>query len=242
MPNRLLVIAFAVLLTSGCASSVTGRPVAGSAPTTTPGSSTSSASATSKAPQTSAAPATTCEFTQATDGGNVTEVAPPAGTDVATGGTPTVTFVTDKGPLKIELDPAAGPCSVHNLRHLVAKKFYDGTKCHRLTTSPSLSVLQCGDPSFTGAGTPGYEFDDKMPAEGVYQRGIVAMANAGPGTNGCQFFIVYGAAQIGPDYPVLGKVVSGMEIVDKVAAAGVEGGGDDGTPTQPLVLTSASEG
>ena len=234
--------AFAVLLTAGCASSVTGKPVAGSAPTTSPGSSTSSASATSKAPRTSAAPATKCEFSPATDGGNVTEVAPPAGTDVATSGAPTVTFVTDKGPLKIELDPAVGPCSVHNLRHLVTKKFYDGSKCHRLTTSPSLAVLQCGDPSFTGSGTPGYKFDDKMPAAGAYQRGVVAMANAGPGTNGCQFFIVYGNAQIDPDYPVLGKVVAGMEVVDQVAAAGVEGGGQDGTPTQPLVLTSASEG
>jgi peptidyl-prolyl cis-trans isomerase B (cyclophilin B) len=240
MSSRLLVSAFVVLLTAGCANTVTGKPVAGPAPSTGTTTATSKAAPTSGTTTPGSAPST-CTFSPAADGGQVTEVAPPAGTDVATSGAPTITFSTDKGPLKIELDPAAGPCSVHNFRHLVAKKFYDGTKCHRVTTAGIL-VLQCGDPSFSGAGTPGYEFDDKMPAAGVYQRGVVAMANAGPGTNGCQFFIVYGQSEIAPNYPVLGKVVSGMEIVDKVAAAGVQGGGDDGEPKEPLELTTATEG
>jgi cyclophilin family peptidyl-prolyl cis-trans isomerase len=230
VPKRLLVIACAALLTSGCSVSVTGKPVAGSPPAATNGS-----------PKTTggdAVPAVRCTFADESSPGAIAVEGRPSDTSDGDGGT--LTFATDKGPLKIELDPAAGPCSVRSIRFLARKKFYDGSSCHRLTTNPNLGVLQCGDPSGTGTGTPGYQYDDQMPAKGAYQRGVVAMANAGPGTNGSQFFIVHGAAQIPSDYPVVGKVVAGMEIVDKVVAGGVAGGADDGKPATPLTFTTVT--
>jgi peptidyl-prolyl cis-trans isomerase B (cyclophilin B) len=232
VPKRLLVIAVTVLLTSGCAVSVNGKPVAEPADGQTSGS-----------PNTASGDAKTgtrCEFADDTSPGAVAGAGKPADQAEDQGGT--LTFTTDKGPLKIELDPAAGPCSVRSVRYLVQKKFYDGTSCHRLTTNPNLGVLQCGDPSGTGTGTPGFRYDDKLPSPGDYRRGVVAMANAGPGTNGSQFFIVHGAANIDGDYPVVGKVVAGMDIVDKVVAGGVAGGTDDGKPATPLKFTTVTGG
>ncbi len=239
MPKRLLVIVFALLLTSGCAVRVNGKPVAGEAPVVT---TTTTATTATSAPATSAsgAPASLCQYSVDSSPGAVPADGFPPSTPSAKASS--VTFATDRGPVKVDLDPAAGPCSVEAIRYLVGKRFYDGTSCHRLTTNPSLGVLQCGDPSGTGTGTPGFRFDDKLPVRGAYARGVVAMANAGPGTNGSQFFIVHGAAQINADYPVIGKVVAGMEVVDQVVAGGVAGGAEDGKPVTPLTFIRATEG
>ncbi|MCS7481346.1 peptidylprolyl isomerase [Umezawaea endophytica] len=234
MPKRLLVIVFALLLTSGCAVRVNGVPVAGVAASTT--ATTSRGASTTGSPS----PAGQCEYAKDTSPGALPSNGFPD-SKPGTGKT-TATFTTDKGTLTIDLDPTAGPCSVEAIRYLVKKKFYDGTSCHRLTTNPSLGVLQCGDPSGTGTGTPGFRYEDKLPTRGAYVRGVVAMANAGPGTNGSQFFIVHGAAQIDSDYPVVGKVRSGMELVDAVVAGGVEGGAQDGKPVKPMTFTSVVEG
>jgi peptidyl-prolyl cis-trans isomerase B (cyclophilin B) len=214
----LLVIVSVVLLTSACATSVTGKPVAGEP----------------------AAPAAgVCKYGDDTSPGAAKPFGKPdADPDPKAS---TISLGTTKGALTIELDPTQGVCSVQSVRFLVAKKFYDGSTCHRLTTNPGLGVLQCGDPTGTGTGTPGYQYDDKLPARGAYQRGVVAMANAGPGTNGSQFFIVHGSAQINPDYPVIGKVTAGMEIVDQIVAGGVKGGSQDGPPATPLSITTATE-
>ena len=98
-------------------------------------------------------------------------------------------------------------------------------------------VLQCGDPTATGSGDPGYSFDDEnLPAPGgtPYPRGTLAMANAGPDTNGSQFFVVYKDSPIDPNYPVFGKITGGLEIIDQVAAGGAPG--NDGQPNQSLVI------
>ncbi|MFD9732960.1 peptidylprolyl isomerase [Umezawaea sp. NPDC059074] len=223
MPKPLLVIAVAAVLSSwllsGCATSVNGKPVAGAAP---------------------AAAGPTCDYAVDTSPGAVTANGFPA--TVSNQKKSTVSFATPQGVLAVDLDPSLGPCSVEAIRFLVKKKFYDGSSCHRLTTNPSLQVLQCGDPSGSGTGTPGFRYDDKLPVRGDYVRGVVAMANAGPGTNGSQFFIVYGAAQINPDYPVVGKVSSGMDLVDAVVAGGVVGGKQDGKPVKPMTFTSVTEG
>jgi peptidyl-prolyl cis-trans isomerase B (cyclophilin B) len=232
VPKRLLVIVFASLLTSGCAVRVNGTPVAGEAPAVT--------ASTSRSAAPTGAPVSPCEYSADASPGAVAVEGFPASTPNTKASS--VTFATDNGPVKIELDPAAGPCSVEAIRYLVGKRFYDATSCHRLTTNPSLGVLQCGDPSGTGTGTPGFRYDDKLPARGAYVRGVVAMANAGPGTNGSQFFIVHGAAQINPDYPVIGKVVAGMEVVDRIVAGGVEDGAQDGKPATPLTFIRATEG
>lgn len=123
--------------------------------------------------------------------------------------------------------------------------YFDNSPCHRLTTS-GIFVLQCGDPTGTGTGGPGYTVLDENLNPGlkdagngavIYPRLTVAMANSGPNSNGSQFFIVYKDSPLPPNYSVIGTVTKGMEIVDKVAAAGVKGGKTDGSPVQQLVMS-----
>jgi len=119
---------------------------------------------------------------------------------------------------------------------LAATGFFADSACHRLTTA-AIFVLQCGDPTATGAGGPGYRFDDENLPVGVepaYPRGTLAMANAGPDTNGSQFFMVYRDSAIDPNFPVFGRVVSGLDLIDTVAAGGAPNG--DGTPNVELNL------
>jgi peptidyl-prolyl cis-trans isomerase B (cyclophilin B) len=149
-------------------------------------------------------------------------------------GTVRVLLSTNRGPIPLVLDRAAAPCTVQSFLHLARHRFYDRTICHRLTTYPTLSVLQCGDPTGTGEGGPGYKFADELPtdlppaptdptgARRVYARGVLAMANAGPDTNGSQFFLVFGDSALRPDYTIFGRVTStGLHTLDRVAAGGV---------------------
>jgi peptidyl-prolyl cis-trans isomerase B (cyclophilin B) len=134
---------------------------------------------------------------------------------------------------------------------LAQKGYFDNTVCHRLTTAPDLGVLQCGDPNATGSGGPGYSFaneyptnqyDKADPALGkpvLYPRGTLAMANAGPDTNGSQFFLVYKDSKLPPNYTVFGTIDStGLATLDKIAAAGVGGGGVDGKPATEVKVKS----
>jgi peptidyl-prolyl cis-trans isomerase B (cyclophilin B) len=163
-----------------------------------------------------------------------------------------VTLTTDRGNIGMELDNAKAPCTVNNFASLAQQGYFDGTTCHRLATSPELNLLQCGDPSGTGNGGPGYRFPNEYPTNQyrlsdpglrtpiVYPRGTVAMANNGPGTNGSQFFLVYGDSQLPPTHTVFGSMdETALATVDKIAAAGVAGGGDDGAPATPVTITSA---
>lgn len=128
---------------------------------------------------------------------------------------------------------------------LQVQGYFDDTPCHRLTTE-GIFVLQCGDPTGTGSGSPGFTTaDEGLPPdlkEGengtvIYPRGTVAMANSGPNTNGSQIFIVYKDSPLSPDYVVLGTISKGLEVIDTVAKAGVAGGGADGKPAEQIVLT-----
>lgn len=151
-----------------------------------------------------------------------------------------LTLTTNEGDIQIAMDPAA-PTTDASMAYLADQGYFDGTSCHRLTTA-GIYVLQCGDPTGTGRGGPGYTIpDENLPAAAAdnYPTGTVAMANSGPDTNGSQFFIVYQNTTLPPDYTVWGQVTSGLEVVQKVAAAGVEGGGTDGPPALPLTITSA---
>jgi peptidyl-prolyl cis-trans isomerase B (cyclophilin B) len=103
-------------------------------------------------------------------------------------------------------------------------------------------VLQCGDPTATGTGGPGYEFDDELTGQETYQAGVVAMANAGPNTNGSQFFIVYDDSQLNPNYTVFGRVTNGLDVVQGIAAQGVAGGGTDGAPANQVTIRSVTIG
>lgn len=134
----------------------------------------------------------------------------------------TATVKTSLGDVKIEMDADKAPCTVNSFAHLAKKKFFENVKCHRLTTAETLKVLQCGDPTGTGSGGPGYRFANENTKGAKYTRGVVAMAHSmQPDSNGSQFFIVYGDSELPADYTIFGKITSGMDVIDKVAQAGV---------------------
>ncbi len=133
------------------------------------------------------------------------------------------------------LDRAAAPCTVESFVSLAEQKYFDSTPCHRLT-SGTLAVLQCGDPTGTGSGGPGYSFADELTGKEKYTKGVLAMANSGADTNGSQFFIVYKDSQLAPNYTVFGTVSKGLDFVQKVAAKGSTPA-NDGKPKLPITLT-----
>jgi peptidyl-prolyl cis-trans isomerase B (cyclophilin B) len=173
--------------------------------------------------------------------------APPAG-QVPSNGTVTATVKTTAGDLGLTLDRALAPCTVHSFLSLVNQGYYTGTSCHRLGTE-GLQMLQCGDPLGTGTGGPGYTFKDETFPQLTYGRGILAMANAGPDTNGSQFFMVYGDAPLPPDYTVFGIISDqGLQVLDQVARAGVDPvsaqqtGDGTGPPRTPVRFTAITVG
>jgi len=160
-----------------------------------------------------------------------------------------VSMATSQGNIGLLLANNESPCTVNSFASLIGQGFFNDTKCHRLTTSPDLAVLQCGDPKGDGTGGPGYQFANEYPTDQyppndpklkqpvLYPRGTLAMANAGPDTNGSQFFLVYKDSQLPPDYTVFGKIQDdGLATLDKIAKAGVAGGGEDGPPAAELTI------
>ena len=158
---------------------------------------------------------------------------------------------TNQGNIGLQLDNAKSPCTVNSFASLAQQGFFNDTPCHRLTTSEGLAVLQCGDPTGQGTGGPGYQFDNEYPTNQfqpddpklqepvVYPRGTLAMANAGPGTNGSQFFLVYKDSQLPPNYTVFGTIdQTGLATLDKIAAAGTADGSQDGKPKDDVQVKS----
>jgi cyclophilin family peptidyl-prolyl cis-trans isomerase len=125
----------------------------------------------------------------------------------------TATMETSMGTLVIALDPIAAPVTVNNFVYLAAQHYYDGVIFHRIIPG---FMCQGGDPEGSGRGGPGYRFVDELPKPGKYQIGSLAMANAGPNTNGSQFFIVSGPSgcSLPPLYSLFGQVVKGLDIVE----------------------------
>jgi cyclophilin family peptidyl-prolyl cis-trans isomerase len=132
----------------------------------------------------------------------------------------TVTIETQKGPVEIKVEADLGPRAAGNFVALAECGYYDGVVFHRLVPG---FVIQGGDPTGTGTGGPGYQFEDDLVSV-PYERGVVAMANAGPNTNGSQFFIVLADNSLPPDYSVFGRVTAGMDVVDAIAAEPNSGG------------------
>lgn len=185
------------------------------------------------------------------------EEASKANTPPRTGQVPTepaqvsASMATNQGNIGLLLDNGKSPCTVNSFASLAQQGYFNDTPCHRLTTSESLGVLQCGDPTGQGTGGPGYQFaneyptsqyqpdDPKLSEPVLYPRGTLAMANAGPGTNGSQFFLVYQDSQLPPLYTVFGTIdETGLATLDKIAAEGVEGGGPDGPPQLETTVKS----
>ena len=125
----------------------------------------------------------------------------------------TATMSTSMGEMVIALDAVRAPMTVNNFVFLALNHYYDGVIFHRIING---FVCQGGDPTGTGRGGPGYRFDDELPKAGQYQIGSLAMANAGPNTNGSQFFLISGSSgvQLPPAYALFGQVVKGLEVVD----------------------------
>ncbi|EFV12424.1 peptidylprolyl isomerase [Segniliparus rugosus] len=248
--------ALAAALLAGCNRAPTST-VAALTPSSTPASSATLAAS----PTTESSPSATtiapvispCDF-------RPTPVAPPA-RPVApppNGAAPTdpdvvhAVIATDQGDIPLTLTPGKTPCTVLNFLSLAQQHFYDNTACHRLTTD-GIFVLQCGDPTGTGTGGPGYSFADEYPigtraapvpnaSDTLYTRGVLAMANSGPDTNGSQFFLITKDSPLPPHYTIFGSTdAAGLEVLDKVAEGGVipgPMGENDGEPKLPVQILS----
>jgi len=195
--------------------------------------------------------------------------------NVSTEGTVTVELETNAGPIGMELDRSVSPCTVNAIEYLAQDGYFDDTVCHRITTSDGLKVLQCGDPSGTGSGGPGFQFPNEYPTDeeleavdtsdmGIpedageeemkayrgmalqsemkrYDRGTIAMANAGMDTNGSQFFLNYGPSVLAPTYTYFGQIDNeGLETLDAIADKGAEGGAPDGAPAEEVRINKAT--
>ena len=161
--------------------------------------------------------------------------------------TMTFTFKTNCGDIVVQADGKNAPVTVFILAVMAKVGYYDKSICHRLTTS-LIYVLQCGDPTATGQGGPNFRFDDENLPTNVpnnYPAGTVAMANSGlqpngRGTNGSQFFFVYGDTTLPPNYTRWGTITQGLDILKAVAARGATGKIGDGKPKQTIAIESVS--
>ncbi len=222
---------------AGVFKSTPKHPAAIATPTPTP----------TPTPAPSATPATVagkCVYTKSGKAARKVKL-PPAKPD--TTATYQATIATNRGDIVIDLNNKAAPCTVNSFVSLADQGFFNNTHCHRLTTIDPY-VLQCGDPTGTGTGGPGYEFANEInSSQGIdgyviYQPGTVAMANAGAGTNGSQFFLVYKDSPLQPDYTPFGTIVSGLNIIQNVAKAGSDNsnGQGDGHPKEKVEINSVT--
>lgn len=178
------------------------------------------------------------------------EVSLPDGENIPQDGTTNVTLHTTAGDIGITLDHAKAPTAANAIQHLVESGFYDDTVCHRVVVSEGMKILQCGDPTGTGSGGPGFSFPDEFPVgdddagTGLYTRGVLAMANGGPDTNGSQFFLVDDKSQLQNDYTIFGSISEdGLATLDKVIDENKDANqatGGDGQPVNEVKITSAT--
>ncbi len=222
------IVLAVVLLSKDSGTDKLASPSATAAPTT-------SASA-SAAPAASAGSGT-CTYADAATAAKKVAGKPPT-TGVAKT-TKVVSLTTNQGAVELTLNGAKAPCTVNSFAYLTSQKYYDNTPCHRLTTS-GIYVLQCGDPSGQGNGGPGYQYADENLTGATYPRGTIAMANAGPGTNGSQFFLVYKDTQLPPSYTPFGTITKGLDILDKIAKAGTDSPTGDGKPKLTVTIEKAT--
>lgn len=181
-----------------------------------------------------------CEYVE--DDNAAKDVDLPPMTNVVHTGTAEATLETEEGSLVITLDRASAPCTVNSFLSLAEQEFFDDTECHRLSDE-GIFILQCGDPTGTGTGGPGYQFADELNEETAYPAGTVAMANAGENTNGSQFFLVFQDTPLSPDYTVFGHLdEDSLGVLLALVQRGHDASYDDGSgrPTPPIVIEKAS--
>jgi peptidyl-prolyl cis-trans isomerase B (cyclophilin B) len=253
-------IGFAVVLVIGLAVGLTlalpggGSTKASSKPTASHSASASPSASASATPI--AEPAQHCTYTKSGTAAKTVSL-PPATPDYK--GTYTATINTNLGKIDINLLNSKATCTVNSFIHLASAGFWDNSQCHRVTTQGGLFVLQCGDPyaqatkkltcssaaGSPGTGGPGYEFESENLKGATYKAGTVAMANSGSAdSNGSQFFLVYKNSTLQPDYTPFGTITSGLDILQKVAKAGItcEYSSDpgDGAPKEKVIIDSVT--
>ncbi|MHB1007829.1 MAG: peptidylprolyl isomerase [Propionibacteriaceae bacterium] len=228
MIRRALAAAVAVVLLSACASTA---------------STSATAVRTTKPSLAQASPGTvSCTYVAASTPAK--PVDPPSGSNVPATGTVAAVMTTNEGPISITMDRSRTPCTINSFLSLAQQRYFDATSCHRLVNA-GMYLLQCGDPSGTGLGGPGYTFRDETYATDTFPAGTVAMANAGPNTNGSQFFLVYQDTRLPPHYTVFGHMdTAGIAVVAKIAADGQDGSNSagGGKPNNPARILSVSLG
>jgi peptidyl-prolyl cis-trans isomerase B (cyclophilin B) len=204
-------------------------------------SSSSSSSPASSGSATTTAGTVSCDWQT---GSQAAKKVNPPSTTASTKGSVPVTVHTTQGDMTFTLNRSEAPCTVASFVSLVNQKYYDDTPCHRLVTS-GIYVLQCGDPTGSGTGGPGYTIPDEATGSEQYPAGTIAMARSSQAhSGGSQFFIVYKDSpslmqNLGNlQYTIFGTVSNGLSVVDKVAAAGTSNGSTDGAPKLPIKLTT----
>jgi cyclophilin family peptidyl-prolyl cis-trans isomerase len=147
----------------------------------------------------------------------------------------TAEMLTNKGAMTIALDAIGAPVTVNNFVFLARWHYYDGIIFHRIIPG---FMCQGGDPEGKGFGGPGYKFEDELPKPGRYEIGSLAMANAGPNTNGSQFFIISGPDGVGlpPAYSLFGKVIKGQDVINAIEATGSR----SGQPSEPVIIETVT--
>ncbi|GAA4782464.1 peptidylprolyl isomerase [Corynebacterium canis] len=180
-----------------------------------------------------------CHFTET--GSASREVSLPSG---PSDGNATVKLATNQGEIAMNLDGSKAPCAAATIEHLAEQGFYDNTLCHRVTTQ-NIFILQCGDPTATGSGGPGFTFKDEYPVgtdeQGLYTAGVIAMANSGPDTNGSQFFFTYKDSPLPPNYTIVGRVAEeSMPILQSIGERGAAEGARDAAPAQAVHIEKAT--
>jgi len=205
------VVAFAVVHLSG------GNPAAAASPSASSSPTLSASPSTTPSP-TPTGPVTSCTYIPSPPAARKVGI-PPTKPDLKANYQATIK--TNRGDIVINLLNSKAPCTVNSFVYLASKNFFNNTPCPRLVTT-GIYVLQCGDPTGTGRGGPGYRFADENLTGATYPAATVAMANSGaPETNGSQFFLVYKDTPLPPSYTPFGTVVGGLTVLQKIAKAGV---------------------
>lgn len=189
-------------------------------------------------------PEATCSYTEDPMGA-AREVEPPSGEPTETG-TVTAVIKTSRGDLGIELDAKSAPCTVNSFISLADQDFYDNTECPRIEDVPGFAMLQCGDPTGSGSGGPGYTVPDEISGDERYPAGTIAMANTGqPDSGGSQFFLVFNETQLPPAYTVFGQLdAAAVKVLQKVGAEGNDGShpAGGGRPARAFEITDVVVG
>lgn len=211
-----------------------------------PSSEETSSSTTSEAPESAESTGVECDYVEEGSAPSVKEVdLPPSEPTVS--GEVDVVFETTLGDIPATLDADATPCTVNSFVSLAEQGFFDASPCPRMATSPDFGILQCGDPSGTGSGGPGYSYADELSGQETYGAGTLAMANAGADTNGSQFFFVFNDSPgLTPNYNVFGTVdPEGLKLLTDAAKKGDDGShpAGGGVPNAgPIDITAVTIG